>query len=182
MRPHGNYVYSWRLAHGWCWTYSASLYAVVDVSLRFPPCERPYWCGGRMSGLLSQAHHATHNLCNSFWRFCHTGAGIRHSSTDHNSEVMRRGSGSHVRHLLGRFKIPRRSSNHRKGVSSLAALGRGCCAAGVALTAAGLIGWGIQVVMPERSRTWAVLRCANAAATLAALSLDYKLLGERLCP
>lgn len=52
--------------------------------------------------------------------------------------------------------------------------------AGAVLTTAGVVGWGLQEVMPERTRTWAVLRCGNAVAALVALSVDYKLLGEQL--
>ncbi|CDJ33228.1 uncharacterized protein EMH_0052680 [Eimeria mitis] len=129
-----------------------------------------------MLGRLSQANRATHNVYSSLPRFYHGGADTRRTSIGSNRDAMGSGSGGGIRHLLGRFKVPHRPIQHRKAASSLVAFGRGCCVAGAALTAAGLIGWGIQLVMPERSRTWAVLRCANAAATLAALSIDYKLL------
>ncbi|CDJ53117.1 hypothetical protein, conserved [Eimeria brunetti] len=139
--------------------------------------EESRWCGGKMFGLLSQTHRATHNVCNCFSRLYHVGSGIRNSSPGNGGEPTKGDKGSCTRHVLARFKIPHRFSQHRKAVSSLVALGRGCCAAGVALTAVGFIGWGIQLIIPERSRSWTVLRCANAAATLAALSIDYKLLG-----
>lgn len=61
--------------------------------------------------------------------------------------------------------------------SVVKSLSRACYAAAVGLSAAGIAGWGVQQVLPERSRSWPLLRFANAAAALAALSLDYKLLG-----
>ncbi|KAL8273945.1 hypothetical protein Esti_002124 [Eimeria stiedai] len=56
-------------------------------------------------------------------------------------------------------------------------LRRVCYLTAYGVSTAGVACWAVQEVWPERSRAWPLLRFLNAAATLAALSVDYKLLG-----
>ncbi|XP_026192560.1 uncharacterized aarF domain-containing protein kinase 1 [Cyclospora cayetanensis] len=83
----------------------------------------------------------------------------------------------HKASTCGRFHGSHGTRRPRTARSTLAVLGRGSAVAATAVAVVSVAGWAVQQMFPERSRTWPVLRCANAAAALAALSVDYKLLG-----
>lgn len=126
-----------------------------------------------MLGVQTPSHFATHNACVSLSRRYHGDTSKSSSISNVTSTTSAR-----IGYILRRTKKLQGIARAWRPPTPLVAFGRGCYAAAVALATAGIAGWGVQQVMPERSRTWPLLRCANAAAALVALSVDYKLLGK----
>ncbi|CDJ66370.1 hypothetical protein, conserved [Eimeria necatrix] len=127
---------------------------------------------------LHTLHHFAPNAScfTSFLRFNYGGFTGRHVAASHKNTLGKSNS-AHVKHVFRRFRIPHSHGDPNKASSTFLFVSRGLYVAGAVLTTAGVVGWGLQEIMPERTRTWAVLRCGNAVAALVALSVDYKLLG-----